>query len=72
MDPMSQSHDNTTLTICACDKLHLTYGAITLRFDPDDFLAFAASVGALASQFRQVVRTQHAAALSGAHGDLCH
>ena len=68
----SLSHQKTTLTICACGQLHFTYGRITVRFDPDQFLAFAASVAMLVSQFRQTVGMPHATGASNAHGDVCH
>lgn len=72
MDQMSPGLHKTTVTICACGKLHFTYGAITLRFDPDEFLAFATSVGTQASQLRQALGTKHRTVPSSAHGDVCH
>ncbi len=72
MNQMSHSPHKTTTTICACGKLHFTYGAIPLRFDPDEFLAFAASIGTHVSQLRQALGTRHRTAPSGAHDGVCH
>lgn len=71
MNP-TQNHHKTTLTACACGQVHFTYGPITVRFDPDQFLAFAASVAMLSSQFRQSVGSLHPVETSSTHGDLCH
>lgn len=65
-------HHKPTLTVCACGQIRFTYGPITVRFDPDQFLAFASSVAMRGSQFRQSVGNCHPADASSAHGDLCH
>ena len=30
-----------TLDVCGCGRLHLTYGALTLHFERDEFVQFA-------------------------------
>ncbi len=62
----------TMLTVCTCGKLHFTYGPITVRFEPDQFLAFAAGVAALSAQFRQSMGLRHPAEASTAEGHPCH
>jgi hypothetical protein len=40
-----QGKGRTTMAICQCGRLHVTYGPITPHFEPRDFLHFANDVG---------------------------
>jgi hypothetical protein len=57
MSPMTQDAQ-TTLDVCGCGRLHLTYGPVTLNFQREEFLRFARDVGRLANYLAAV---QHAA-----------
>jgi hypothetical protein len=72
VNPITHDRSKTTLTICTCGTLHLTHGSVTLRFKPDEFLAFGNNVASLVAQFREVLRVQQPAALSPAQRNLCH
>ncbi len=37
-------HESESITRCPGGHIHLDYGHLTLRFDPDEFLAFAKMV----------------------------
>lgn len=44
----------TTLDVCGCGRLHLTYGPVTLNFQRDEFVRFARDVGRLANYLATV------------------
>ena len=46
MDNVIHGNGQAALNVCGCDRLHFTYGPITLHFDRDEFVAFAGAVGA--------------------------
>ncbi len=41
-----------SITRCPGGHIHLDYGSLTLRFDPDEFLRFAKMVAEAATQLR--------------------
>jgi len=50
MDNVIHGHEQAALNLCGCNRLHFTYGPITLHFDRDEFLKFAKTVSLLAAQ----------------------
>ncbi len=44
------------LNVCGCGRLHVTYGPITLHFEPEEFLAFGEALTQLVDQFRRIQR----------------
>jgi hypothetical protein len=67
---MSVNHDGqTTLDVCGCGRLHLTYGPITLNFEREEFVRFARDVGRLASYLATV---QHIAGPFSRAATKCH
>lgn len=68
MSSMNQD-DQTTLDVCGCGRLHLTYGAVTLNFKRDEFVRFARDVGRLANYLATV---QHIAGPSSRAAIKCH
>ncbi|MEK6804591.1 MAG: hypothetical protein AABZ34_18310 [Nitrospirota bacterium] len=53
MENVIHGKGKAALNMCGCDRLHFTYGPITLHFDRDEFVAFADAVARLASQLGQ-------------------
>lgn len=51
---------HTTLDVCGCGRLHLTYGPVTLNFQRDDFVRFARDVGRLADYLATIQRAPRA------------
>lgn len=50
MDNVIHGNGQAALNLCGCDRLHFTYGPITLHFDREEFRVFAEVVGRLAAQ----------------------
>jgi hypothetical protein len=48
---------HTMLDVCGCGRLHLTYGAVTLNFQREEFLRFARDVERLADYLAGLQRT---------------
>ena len=59
----------TTLDVCGCGRLHLTYGPVTLNFKRDEFVRFARDVGRLANYLATV---QHIGAPLSRAVTKCH
>ena len=72
MNNVLHSQGTTALNVCGCGKLHFTYGPITLHFEPQEFVAFAGSIAALLTQFRQIPEGRHPAPLTNHTDTLCH
>ena len=68
MSPVNQD-SQTTLDVCGCGRLHLTYGPVTLNFKRDEFVRFARDVGRLANYLATV---QHIAGPFSRAATKCH
>jgi hypothetical protein len=68
MSYMNQD-SQTTLDVCGCGRLHLTFGTVTLNFQRDEFVRFARDVGRLANYLAAV---QHAARPFPRAATKCH
>lgn len=47
MENVIHGNGQAALNVCGCDRLHFTYGPITLHFDRKEFVAFADAVARL-------------------------
>ncbi|MGH7233420.1 MAG: hypothetical protein ACREJU_18970 [Nitrospiraceae bacterium] len=45
--------ERMALDMCGCGRFHLTYGALTLHFEPGEFLAFAGDIAQVVAQLRR-------------------
>jgi len=72
MDNVIHGNGQAALNVCGCDRLHFTYGPITLHFDRDEFVAFAGAVARLASQLGQADDSRSAAPSSAYSDPICH
>lgn len=50
--PLSQ---HLKLTVCECGHLHLTHRSVTLHFNKEEFLDYAAHVSRMATQISDLV-----------------
>lgn len=64
-----KSIGRATLNIC---RLHVTYGPITLYFEPEEFLAFGEAVTQLVDQFRRIQRDQLVPSMPPGHETVCY
>jgi len=71
MENVMRGSGQTKLALCTCGKLHLTYGAVTLHFDRDEFLLFAESVGRMSAIVRKVPRPVLTSSLTP-NANICH
>ena len=71
MENVMRGSGQTKLALCTCGKLHLTYGAVTLHFDRDEFLLFAESVGRMSAIARQVPGPVLTSSLTP-NANICH
>ncbi len=69
---VSSSHTRAMLNICGCGRLHLTYGLITLHFEPEEFLAFGEAVTQMVAQFRRIQRDQLVPSMPPKPETVCH
>lgn len=72
MENVIHGNGQAALNMCGCDRLHFTYGPITLHFDRDEFVAFADAVARLASQLRQADDSLRVAPSSAYSDPMCH
>jgi hypothetical protein len=66
-----QGTGRTTLNFCTCGRLHLTYGPITLHFEPSEFLSFASDVAAVAAELRHMLGSQLPVLPTPGNGTAC-
>lgn len=62
----------TALTVCACGKLHFTYGSITLHLEPEEFVSFADDIAHLKTQSRLIQDDRKSAPASTYNDIICH
>ncbi|MGQ0810262.1 MAG: hypothetical protein ACT4OO_03440 [Nitrospiraceae bacterium] len=72
MSHVIRSDGRSALTICACGKLHFTYGPITLHFEPEEFVSFAGDIAHLLAQFRLVQDERRSVPTSTLNDIVCH
>ena len=73
MENVIHGSGQAALNVCGCDRLHFTYGPITLHFDREEFVAFADAVARLASQLGQADDSRSLLATSSVYSDpICH
>ncbi len=72
MQKVFGSNRRVTLNVCGCGRLHVTYGPITLHFEPDDFLAFGEAVIQMVDQFRRIHGDQLVRSTPPGHETVCH
>jgi len=67
-----QGDGQTKLALCGCGKLHVTYGAVTLHFEREEFVQFADSIGRLAAMLKQSALNQALALKPPSNVHICH
>ncbi|HXF91735.1 MAG TPA: hypothetical protein VNK46_03170 [Nitrospiraceae bacterium] len=72
MQKVLRSNTRATLNVCGCGRLHLTYGPITLHFEPDEFLAFGEAVTQMVDQFRRIQGNLLVPSMPREHETVCH
>ncbi len=72
MQQVIRSAGRTALTVCACGKLHFTYGPITLHFEPEEFVSFAGDIAHLIAQFRLIQDDRQSVSASTYNDIVCH
>ncbi|MBI4001573.1 MAG: hypothetical protein HY348_07300 [Nitrospira defluvii] len=72
MENVIHGKGQAALNVCGCDRLHFTYGPITLHFGRDEFIAFADAVTRLASQLRQADDSLSVTPSSAYSDPMCH
>lgn len=72
MEQVLRGDGQAKVGVCGCGRLHFTYGAVTLHFDREEFLAFAESVGRLGSMVRRVAKVPLLAADIVPNTTACH
>lgn len=60
------------LNVCDCSRIHLTYGAITLHFEKEEFLAYAMQLTRMAAHITNTARFRRAPGLPDAENTTCH
>ncbi len=60
------------LNVCGCGKVHFTYGAVTLHFVRDEFLAFACELGRAADLLRQQAHGREPVVGTSRQGRQCY
>jgi hypothetical protein len=63
--------EHLKLNVCECGHIHLSYKSLTLHFEKDEFLNYAAHVGRMASQISSPVSLGPARG-AGARDTNCH
>lgn len=72
MQQVIRSAGRTALTVCACGKLHFTYGPITLHFETKEFVSFADDIAHLITQFRLIQDDRQSVPASTYNDIVCH
>lgn len=72
MHSLKQPTGQTALHICACGKLSLSHGQVTLHFEPGEFTSFASAVAQLFARYREMKQTHPHNSTPSLHNDLCH
>jgi hypothetical protein len=72
MENVIHGNGQAALNVCGCDRLHFTYGPITLHFDRKEFVAFADAMARLATQFGQADDSRSLAPSSAYSDTICH
>lgn len=72
MQQVIRSNGRTALNVCACGKLHFTYGPITLHFEPKEFFAFASNIAHLIAEFRLIQDDPQSIPASTNNDVVCH
>jgi hypothetical protein len=72
MRQVIQSDGRTALSVCACGKLHFTYGPITLHFEPKEFVDFSGEIAHLGAKFRLIQDGRQPVPTSTINDVVCH
>lgn len=66
------SNEHLKLNVCECGHLHLTYKGVTLHFDKEEFLHYAAHLGHMAIQVSCASRSAQSKGLPERFSSTCH
>ncbi len=72
MHKVLESNGQTALSICACGKLHFSYGQLTLHLERDEFLTFAGEVAKLVARLQQIEDGRHPVPIQSERAARCH
>ena len=72
MQFLKQDNGGPALNICACGKVHLSYGTVTFHFETKEFTFFANAIARLYTQYQRVYATGSSHSISSNHADRCH
>lgn len=72
MEKTMRGEGQVKVAFCGCGKLHVTYGAVTVHFEREEFLLFAESVGRLGAMVKQAAHGSALAAGLSPNANVCH
>ena len=72
MTTISAETPQLALQICGCGRFHMTYGKITLHFEPQEFVKFAGDVFSLFARLKQPGHEAHGPMSTSGDHSLCH
>ena len=72
MAGISGDNSRVALQICPCGRFHVTYGKITLHFEPHEFVKFAGDVTSLCARVKQFGHQDHVPMTTNPDHTLCH
>jgi hypothetical protein len=72
MEGISGDNSRVALQVCTCGRFHVTYGKITQRFEPHEFVKFAGDVSSLCARVKQFGNEDHIPMGTSRDHTLCH
>jgi hypothetical protein len=72
MENVIHGNGQAALNVCACGKLHFTYGPITLHFETNEFVSFADNIAHLITQLRMIQDDRQSVPASTYNDIVCH
>jgi hypothetical protein len=67
-----QLNQHLKLNVCDCGDLHLTYRSVTMHFEKNEFLSYAALVGQMAARISDSARLRQTRTIPDTRNRTCH